>query len=276
MSLTQKDLQGLPKGPGARLITEVNAALAAAGGDFDGAALFDSADDLDEAVQALAAGVGVKGLVGVHKVRGMVLANIADLAAFTVASNDGLTYAAGERVYLGAQTTGAENGIYVVGTVATGTAPLTRAPDWAAAAVIPTGTLIVVDAGTIGFDAIWMVNNTGNVTVATTTPTLFPVLNNGVQALTGAGAVNLTTAVTRVTSSGAAQALTLADGAVVGQRKRIVHAVDGGSCVLTAGGALHLGDSIASITLTAKGDWVELMWNGTAWDLIGHTGATIA
>lgn len=94
------------------------------------------------------------------------------------------------------------------------------------------------------------------------------------QALSGAGAVNLTTAITRFTSTGGAQALTLADGAIVGQRKRIYHAVDGGSGVLTAGGALHLGDSIATITLTAKGDWVELQWNGTAWDVIGLGGTT--
>lgn len=171
-ALSQKDVQGLPKLAANRIVEVVNAALAAAGGDFDGSSLFSSATDLDGAVQALAKGVGVKGLVAVHKVRGLITANIADLAAFTVAGNDGLTYAEGERVYLNGQSTGAEKGPYVVGVVASGTAPLTRAGDWAAAAVIPSGTLVVVDAGTSNGNSLWMINNAGDVTVATTTPVL--------------------------------------------------------------------------------------------------------
>lgn len=55
--------------------------------------------------------------------------NVASLAAFTVAGNDGITYVAGDVVFLYAQTTASQNGPYVVGTVTTGTAPLTR-PDW--------------------------------------------------------------------------------------------------------------------------------------------------
>src|SRR5262245_50683244 len=129
MSLTDKDLQGLPPNASDRIKTEVNAALAAAGGDFDGATLFDSAENLDTAVQALAKGQGIKGLVAVHKVRGVVDADVADLEAFTVAGNDGLTYAEGQRVFLAAQSTGAQIGIYVVGAVDAGVAPLTRALD---------------------------------------------------------------------------------------------------------------------------------------------------
>ncbi len=170
MSLVAKDLQGLPKGASARLITEVNAALAAAGGSFDIASLFASATDLEAAVSAIAKGIGVKGTVAVHPVRGRSTANIADLGAFTVAGVDGLTYAAGERIWLIDQSTGAENGIYVVGAVVGGEAPLTRAGDWAAAAVVPTGSLIVIDAGTAHNNSLWMINNTGGVTVGTTTP----------------------------------------------------------------------------------------------------------
>jgi hypothetical protein len=96
------------------------------------------------------------------------------------------------------------------------------------------------------------------------------------QALSGAGAINLTTAVTRFTSTGATQALTLADGTVIGQEKTIIHAVDGGSGVITAGAALHLGDSIATITFTNVRDWVTLKWNGTAWDVKSFGGVTFA
>lgn len=102
---------------------------------------------------------------------------------------------------------------------------------------------------------------------------------NHCQRLSGAGAVTLTEPTTRCTSTGASQALTLADGRVIGQRKRIVHAVDGGSVVLTAGAALHLGDSLATITLAAVRDWIELEWDvvsGTgAWYLVGWYGTGV-
>lgn len=97
------------------------------------------------------------------------------------------------------------------------------------------------------------------------------------QTLSGAGAISLTTELTLVTSTGAGQALTLADG--TGKvsstfRKRIAHVVDGGSVVLTAGANLHLAHSIASITLANKGDWIELQWiqSLTAWALVGCGG----
>ncbi len=122
------------------------------------------------------------GRVSIHKVRGMSTANIADLAVFTVAGVDGLTYSVGQRILLKDQTTGAENGVYVVGVVDGGTAALTRAADWAAAATIPTGTMIVVDAGTLGANTLQMVTNVGDVTVATTTPafdSFYPTTNGG-------------------------------------------------------------------------------------------------
>lgn len=84
------------------------------------------------------------------------------------------------------------------------------------------------------------------------------------QALSGAGAVNVTTYLTNFTSTGAAQALTLADGVRVGQLKKIKHIVDGGSGVLTptnlAGGT--------TITFTAVGEFALLFWNGSDWVMI--------
>lgn len=107
-------------------------------------------------------------------VRGVVTANVADLTAFTVAGNDGLTYVEGDRVLLINQTTGSQNGIYVVGAVATGTAPLTLAPDWQTGQV-QGGMTIQARAGTIFANVGVRLTNAGQITVGTTTPTFAPV-----------------------------------------------------------------------------------------------------
>lgn len=91
----------------------------------------------------------------------------------------------------------------------------------------------------------------------------------GVQDLSGAGAIDLTKGLTRFTSTGAAQALTLADGTYIGQEHTIVHVVDGGSGVLTAGGALHLSTGITAITFTNRWEWARVRWTGALWDLVG-------
>ena len=80
----------------------------------------------------------------------------------------------------------------------------------------------------------------------------------GVQSLSGAGAVNVTQAITEVTTTGAAQALTLADG-VAGQEKTIIHGVDGGSAVLTP--TTKTGWS--TCTFTAAGESLTLVFLAT-------------
>jgi hypothetical protein len=91
------------------------------------------------------------------------------------------------------------------------------------------------------------------------------------QTLSGAGAVNLTDMLTSLTTTGASQALTLADG-TVGQIKIIVHAVDGGSAVLTP--TTKIGFS--TVTFTAVGDSVSLIYTATGWAITGSRGVTIA
>ena len=84
----------------------------------------------------------------------------------------------------------------------------------------------------------------------------------GVQSLSGAGAVNVTQAITEVTTTGAGDALTLANG-VAGQEKTIIHGVDGGSFVLTpttkTGWSTFTstvaGESITLVYLTTRG-WI--------------------
>lgn len=111
---------------------------------------------------------------GPRCVRGVVFANVADLSAFTVAGNDGLTYTAGQRVLLTNQTTAAQNGIYVVGTVAAGSAPLTRADDFASGAAIVNGSVVEVSEGTIFAGSSWKAMCTGACVVGTDDPLFYP------------------------------------------------------------------------------------------------------
>jgi len=90
------------------------------------------------------------------------------------------------------------------------------------------------------------------------------------QLLSGAGAIDPNKKTCLYTSTGGAQALTLRNGKIRGQRIRIVHAVDGGSGVLTHGANVQLGPgTITAVTLTNVREWVELEWNGTVWNIIG-------
>tara|TARA_Y100001963_G_scaffold22995_2_gene30375 strand:+ start:3475 stop:3936 length:462 start_codon:yes stop_codon:yes gene_type:complete len=86
------------------------------------------------------------------------------------------------------------------------------------------------------------------------------------QAITSAGAVNITTPVTTVATSGAI-ALTLADGSV-GQIKIIIMITDGGDATLTpttmANGT--------TLTFADAGDSAILMWIATGWQVISMAG----
>jgi hypothetical protein len=107
-----------------------------------------------------------------------------------------------------------------------------------------------------------------------------PVANGGtgasatVQALSGPGAVNITSIATAFTSTAAGNALTLADGAQ-GQLKTIIYvaeAAGGDTGVLTPA---NLG-SATTITFNAVGDSVTLQFAGTDWWVVGFRGAVVA
>jgi len=83
------------------------------------------------------------------------------------------------------------------------------------------------------------------------------------QALSGAGAVNVTAYLTKFTSTGAAQALTIASGTQPGQMKRVWHIVDGGSGVLTG---VFVGGT--TITFTTVNEFADLMWTGSSWAVL--------
>lgn len=111
-----------------------------------------------------------------RNVRGVVYSNQADLSAFVVASDDGITYVEGDRVLLAAQTTAAQNGVYVVGAVTTGAAPLTRAPDMPTGAKLPNGLVVEVSEGTFYANSTWkaLSTTTGGFVVGTNDPTFYP------------------------------------------------------------------------------------------------------
>jgi hypothetical protein len=100
-----------------------------------------------------------------------------------------------------------------------------------------------------------------------------PVIEDA-QALSGAGAVNITQPVTKFTSTATGNALTLADG-VEGQLKTIVYvaeAAGGDTGVLTP---TNLGAG-TTITFNAIGDACILQFLGTDWWAISLRGAVLA
>ena len=95
-----------------------------------------------------------------------------------------------------------------------------------------------------------------------------------VQALSGAGAVNITTLTTAFTSTATGNALTLVNGAV-GQIKTIVYVAEAAGAdtgILTP--TTRVGYS--TITFTNVGDSVTLQYFTQGWAVIGVRGATVA
>ena len=134
--------------------------------------------------------------------------------------------------------------------------------------------------GTVTTSGNLTLGGTLSVNLATSVTGTLPVANGGtgasatVQALSGAGAVNITSLATAFTSTAAGNALTLADGAQ-GQLKTIIYvaeAAGGDTGVLTPS---NLGSG-TTITFNAVGDSVTLQFAGTDWWVVGFRGAVVA
>lgn len=92
------------------------------------------------------------------------------------------------------------------------------------------------------------------------------------QDLAGPGALSVAAPSTRFSSTGVGNALTLADGLYVGQRKTITHVVRGGGTgtgVVTPAHATNF----ATLTLTALFDSGTVEWDGAAWRPVFTTGS---
>lgn len=172
----------------------VSAASVSATGAVSGASV--SATGAISAASATITGsLTVSGDTPFRKVRAVVTSNVSNLASFNVSTNtDGVTLVANDIVLLVAQSTAAQNGPYVVGTVTVGVAPLTR-PGWfAAAATIKSGyTLQIGGEGSVFKNTTWkaMVASDSFV-VDTTDGKFYPLVVSG-QANLGSGAATITT-----------------------------------------------------------------------------------
>ena len=108
----------------------------------------------------------------------------------------------------------------------------------------------------------------------TGTQTFAGAVVGSVQALSGPGAVNVTTLTTAFTSTGTGDALTLADG-VVGQFKAIVYVAETAGADTGVLTPANFGNG-TTITFNAVGESVLLQFLGTDWWIVSNNGATVA
>jgi hypothetical protein len=130
-----------------------------------------------------------------HNARAVQTSNVANLASATV-TVDGVTLVQGDYVLLVNQTTGAQNGLYVVGVVGGGNAPLTRPPDYATGQVFDKShpqTVEIGPEGTAWANSTWKCTTTGPITVDTTTHAFFPRVQRGTGATGGGTTVAIST-----------------------------------------------------------------------------------
>jgi hypothetical protein len=176
-------------------------------------------------------------------------------------------------------------------TPALGVATATSVNKVAITAPATSATLTIADGKTLtcnnsitfaGTDATTMTFPSSNASIARTdaaqtftgTQTFAGAVVGSVQALSGPGAVNVTTLTTAFTSTATGNALTLADG-VAGQLKAIVYvaeAAGGDTGVLTPA---NFGNG-TTITFNAVGESVLLQFLGTDWWIVSNNGATVA
>jgi hypothetical protein len=103
-------------------------------------------------------------------VRAASTGNIASLAAAST-TFDGITLVEGDLVLLKDQSTGSQNGVYEVGVVNSGSAPLTRADGFTTAAGYKAGTALYIQEGTVNARTSWTLITTGAITLGSTTLT---------------------------------------------------------------------------------------------------------
>lgn len=171
------------------------------------------------------------GLTFKTSVRAATTANIASLSSASV-TQDGVTLVAGDRLLVKNQSTGSQNGIYVVGTVSGGNAPLTRATDADTSAEVVSGMFCFVTEGTVNGTTGWVLSTLNPITLGTTSLTFTQFSEAGVitagNGLTQVGtAFNVVSTNGGIVVSGAGITLTL-DGSTLSVSSLGVKVATGG------------------------------------------------
>jgi hypothetical protein len=108
-------------------------------------------------------------------------------------------------------------------------------------------------------------NSSGGIQKPSVRPNAPIIFDQAPQVLTGAGVVDITSAITHLVTNGA-NALTLADG-VEGQLKFIVMKTDGGDGTLTPANFANG----TTLTFNDVGDSIQLMFTNGSWHWMGGT-----
>lgn len=124
--------------------------------------------DLTQVLQAVQQLI-VNGGATKMPVRAATTANITTLAGGAPNTLDGITLAANDRILVKDQSTGSQNGIYVVTTLGSGAnGTWTRAADADVSAEVMPGMMVVVAEGTVNADTEWELSTNGPITLGTT------------------------------------------------------------------------------------------------------------
>lgn len=111
--------------------------------------------------------------------------------ASTNTQQDGVTGVAGDRILLVGQTTLSQNGPYMIGTVTTNLAALTRPADYATGQVVVAPVLFDISEGTTWSSSTWKNLSTGACTVDTSSANYYPKFVKGTVAnVAASGNVN--------------------------------------------------------------------------------------
>lgn len=176
-------------------------------------------------------------------------------------------------------------------TPALGVATATSVNKVSITAPATSATLTIADGKTLtcnnsitfaGTDATTMTFPSSNASIARTdaaqtftgTQTFAGAVVGSVQALSGPGAVNVTTLTTAFTSTATGNALTLADG-VAGQLKAVVYVAEAAGADTGILTPANFGNG-TTITFNAVGESVLLQFLGTDWWIVSNNGATVA
>lgn len=126
-----------------------------------------SQTQLYQAIQAIMA--GATGNDYKASVRAATVGANITLAGGAPNTLDGVTLVANDRILVKDQTTGSQNGIYVVTTLGTGAnGTWTRATDADQAGELTSGAIVAVEEGTANADSQWMLTTDGTITIGTT------------------------------------------------------------------------------------------------------------